>query len=84
MTMTANPPTATKTKAAHDRTTCQAADRHDDLDYLLDTGEHLLGAARRVGLSLDSFYAWCRRHDELDLYARLAERIDLSLQPNRH
>lgn len=48
--------------------------RLEDLQWLVETGEHLAGAAMRLGLTVDGLWAWCKRHHHQELYQLLAER----------
>ncbi len=73
--------THTATATCKARRSCKARDRHDDLLHMAATGEHAMGAAARLGLSVDTLYSWCRRHGELALYETLAGRIMLTLDP---
>lgn len=47
--------------------------RLEDLAWMTRTGEHLTGAAARLGLSRDSLDKWCRRNCP-DLLAVLIAR----------
>lgn len=48
--------------------------RLEDLEFMVDTGETLTGAAARLGITLSALHKWCTRHDHLHLYHRLAAR----------
>jgi len=60
-------------------TKAEAAARREDLQWLVETGEHLTGACHRLGITRDTLYAWCHSNGCLTLYQRLASR-DPNLQ----
>lgn len=37
-------------------------DRAEDVAFMADTGEHLTGAAARLGITRDALEAWCKTH----------------------
>lgn len=55
----------------HARTWHRAGALVDDLEWLLDTGETLHGACRRLGMSSASLYKALGRAHRLDLWSRL-------------
>lgn len=50
-----------------------ADERLEDCRWMADTGEHLAGAAQRLGLNVKALEKWLRTHDR-DCLARLMSR----------
>lgn len=48
----------------------------DDIDVFVQSGLDLLDVCRRLGVTVDTFGAACRRHDRVDLYWLFADRCD--------
>jgi len=48
--------------------------RLEDLQWLVDTGETLTGALKRLDITKSALDKWCRNHDCWHLFARLAAR----------
>lgn len=57
----------------HDRNRRMRRERLEDARWLADTGEHLTGAAQRLGITRDALEAFLRDHDR-DTLARLRAR----------
>ena len=56
------------------------AQRREDLEWFVETGETAEGAARRLGISDLALEKWCR-NNALDLWHRLRARDPLPLDP---
>lgn len=56
--------------------------RHEDLAWLVETGENASGAARRFGLTYNALEKWCLRNAP-EVWRVLVSREPCSLE-NRH
>jgi hypothetical protein len=45
--------------------------RHEDLEFMADTGETIDGAAHRLGVTESAIEWWCHRNGRRDLWRRL-------------
>lgn len=61
-------------------TTCEARERLEDLRWMAETGESVLGAAKRLGISRESLTTWCRRNDAMDIYDALRRRNPTAIE----
>jgi outer membrane biogenesis lipoprotein LolB len=59
-----------------DRATRDTA-RLEDIAFMADAGESLIGAAHRLGLSVNGLETWLRNRDRNDLAIRLRARDPL-------
>lgn len=66
-------------------TTTDHAARAEDVRWMVDTGESLTGAARRLGITAKGLEKWCQRHGLADLahILRGREPIDHNANANR-
>ena len=58
--------------------------RAEDLAWMVETGETLTGAAKRLGISTATLEKWCQRHGHHDLLHKLAGREMGALRPNSY
>jgi hypothetical protein len=65
-------------RAALARNMQQSAEaRAEDLAWMADTGETVTGAAKRLGISVETLEKWCARHGQMAVYRRLASHEDV-------
>lgn len=46
-------------------------ERAEDLEWFVETGETLEGAAERLGITVVAIEAWCRKNSRMDLLQAL-------------